>query len=282
MKRLFFILISVSITLISCQTDLDYVVRGYTEKIIVEGKIESGQDPIVYLSLNIPLWQEVDSASIINYIIRDAKITISDGEKTEIMTARWDRTNFLPHYYRATSIKGEEGKTYSLVIEKGGYTLYASTTIPYGFAIHDIKSKPTDVDSLRTIELTINAGEDNNKSYRIFSKKKKDNRFIETPVLFNSSLTQSGNIKIDLSPNPEKKDSSFNEGRRFMKGDTVDVKICAIDSVSTMFYKDLSMFSVKGGNIFISEVKPLNSNISYPGFGIWCGQATKTVRYVVQ
>lgn len=98
------------LSLLSCNPDLDYIVRGYTEKIIVEGKIETGQYPIVYLSLNFPLWQVVDSALVLKNIIGDAKVTVSDGENFEILTSKWDRTSFPPHYYKGNRIRGEEGK----------------------------------------------------------------------------------------------------------------------------------------------------------------------------
>lgn len=270
------------LSLLSCNPDLDYIVRGYTEKIIVEGKIETGQYPIVYLSLNFPLWQAVDSALVLKNIIGDAKVTVSDGENFEILTSKWDRTSFPPHYYKGNRIRGEEGKKYYLTVEKGGYTVSATTTIPRGFNLLDIQSKSIERDTLRKIELTIDAGNDLSKAYRLFTKKSKDIRYVETPILFNSTLSQKGVFKMMLSPFPLQTDSSYREGQYFVKGDSVNIKICAIDSVSTMFYRDLAMFSVKGGNIFVSEVKPLKSNISQPGFGIWCGAATKTIRYVVQ
>ena len=275
------LIIVLLIILSACSPDLDYKVTGYTQKIIVEGRIETGRSPVVYLSLNVPLSKTVDSTTILDHVIRYAKVTVSDGEKTEILTSKWDKDYFPPYVYKGTEIVGEEGKNYTLKVEYGGYTLHAQTSIPQGFEIGQINSTNTDVDSLRTLSVNINVDNSRKNSFRVFTKKAKDKRFIETPVLFNSGLNLSGLQTFHISPQVAKTDSSYREGRFFVVGDTVDVRIRAIDSTSTMFFKDMTMFSVVAGNVFINEVKPLNSNISEPGFGIWYGCAMRTIRYLV-
>lgn len=273
----------VAILLFACNPDIDYEVRGYREKIIVEGTIESGKYAQVELTLNVPLWKTIDSTSYLERIIRDAKVTVIDGDETEILTAKWDRSVSPPrHYYIGNKIKGAEGKIYDLLIEKGGYTLYSTTSIPSSFQFENIISKTTKIDDLRSLEITIDAGNDTQKAYRVFTQKNKDTRFIETPVVFNSTLNQTGKMTMQISPHPESTDPSFWENNFFVVGDTVMIKICAIDSVSTQFHKDLSMFSLAGGNIIVSEVKPLQSNISEPGFGIWCGSYVQKIQYVVK
>lgn len=279
-KNIFFVVI---VLLFACNPDIDYEVRGYREKIIVEASIESGKYAQVELTLNVPLWKTIDSSNYLDRIIRDAKVTIIDDENAEVLTAKWDRSVSPPrHYYIGNEIKGAEGKIYDLLIEKGGYTLYSTTSIPSSFQLENIVSKTTRIDDFRSLEITIDAGNDTQKAYRIFTKKKKDTRYIETPIIFNDALNQSGEITMQVSPHPESTDPSFSENNFFAVGDTVAIRICAIDSVSTQFYKDLAMFSVKGGNIIVSEVKPLNSNISEPGFGIWCGSFVQQIMYVVK
>lgn len=267
--------------LIGCNPDLDYTVRGYTQKIIVEGKIESGKYPEVYLSLNVPLSKDVDSTTILEQVIRYAKVTVSDGESTKILTSKWVTDHFPPYVYKCTEIVGREGRTYDLKVEYSGYTLYSTTTIPNGFQIESVDASPTDIDTLRTLSLTINVDNNKKNSFKIFTKKKIDKRYIETPVLFNDRLKLTGLQRFNISPHPISSDSSFIEGNYFVVGDTVDIKVCAIDSTSTMFFKDLTMMSVIAGNAFLNQVKPLNSNISEPGFGIWYGNAVRTVRTIV-
>lgn len=282
MKKLCFLLFLFVVFLSSCNPDLDYTVRGYSQKIIVEGKIETGKYPEVYLSLNVPLWKQVDSTTILEHVIRYAKVTVSVGDTIEILTSKWMKDHFPPYVYKCTEIVGREGSTYNLKVEYGGYTLYSSTTIPRGFEIETVDIFPTVTDTLRALSLTVNVDNHKKNSFRLFTKKAKDQRYIETPILYNNEFELTGLQRFNISPQPRKTDASFKEGNLFAIGDTVDIKVCAIDSVSTIFFKDLTMFSVVADNIFLSEVKPLNSNISEPGFGIWYGNAVRITRMVIK
>ncbi len=282
----YFIHIVLLLLLSGCETNLNYEIHGYTQKIIVEGMIANGQYPTVYLSLNVPVWQQVDSATILNNVIRTAKVTVSDGTKTEILTSSWDKTHFPPYVYKGTSIKGEEGKTYYLTVEYSGYTLHATTTLPQSTAIESIKTLPVEgEDSLRQMQVTFTIDPTRKNSYRIYTKKPNDGFYTETPVLFNAEFSLSGAKTFTVSPMPKLTDPSYDEGTKFRQGDTVFVKLCTIDSVSTQFFKELTFFSSSTGvgNIyFVGEKTGLPSNISTPGFGIWYGNASKTYRYVVE
>lgn len=268
---------------VTCNPDLDYTVRGYTQKIIVEGTIETGEYPRVYLSLNVPLWKTLDSATILDHVIRYAKVTVSDGVETEILTSKWDKTHFPPYVYKGTEMMGVEGRTYSLKVEYSGYTVTSTTFLPRGTIIDSVQFQPTSVsDTLKTMSVWLTIDKLTETGFRVFTKKLQDNRYIETPIVFNNELTLSGIQKFNLSPQPEKTDSSYHEGQYFALGDTVDIKICAFNRTSTVFFKDMSLFSTSFGNMFLNEVKPLKSNISEPGFGIWYGNAVRYHRCVVK
>lgn len=282
MRNPYILLIGMLILLVGCYPDIDYTSRGYTEKIIVEGIIESGKYPKIYLSLNVPLSESVDSTTIRDKVIRDAKVTVSDGDIEEILTSKWDVEHFPPYVYFGTEIKGQTGKTYHLKVEKGGYSVESQTTIPLDFQIDSVYIEPTSIDSLRTLSVAINVNKDRKNAYRIYTKKSKDKRYIETPIVFNSDFSLDGLQKFTLSPLPNKNDSSFTEGKYFAIGDVVDIKVMAIDSTTTQFFKDLTMFSVIAGNISINEIKPLSSNITEPGFGIWYGCAVQTKKIIIR
>lgn len=279
-------LLPLFIFLSACQPNLDYEISGYSQKIIVEGYIGNNEYPNVYLTLNIPISETVDTASILKNVIRTAKVTISDGEKTEVLTSRWDKTHFPPYVYRGTEIRGVEGKTYYLKVEYSGYTLTAQTIIPLGSDIKRFKTLPVQGnDTLRILSMTFNIKPSQKIAYRVFTKKARDNNFINTPMVFNSEFSLSGDNTFNINPKPATTDSTYEEGGLFAVGDTVQVRLCAIDSVSTQFFKALTVFSLSNGignNIFIGEKDALNSNISSPGFGIWCGNAVRNYRLIIQ
>ena len=272
----------------SCQTDLEYKMSGYTQKIIVEAYISNGEYPKVYLTLNIPLSKLTDSINMLDNVIRTAKVSISDGLNTEILTSGWEtnKRHFPPYMYVGTELKGQEGKTYYLTVDYSGYTLHATTTIPNAANILKFEFTPVKgSDNLRNLFMVFNIDNATKKSYRVFTLKKKDGYFIETQYIYNADFTLSGSNKFIINPRVTDLDSSFSEGGSFSKGDTVQVKLCTIDSVSTQFFKALTLFSGTtniANDLFIGEKDKLKSNISSPGFGIWYGNGVRYYTVVIQ
>lgn len=272
----------------SCQSDLEYKISGYTQKIIVEGFISTGEYPKVYLTLNFPLSKSTDSINILENVIRTAKVTISDGVNTEILTSGWEtnKRHFPPYMYVGTEIKGQEGKTYYLTVDYSGYSLHATTTIPKAVSIQNFEfSAIKGSYNLSSLFMNLDIDPTIKNSYRVFTQKKKDGYFIETQFLYNSEFTLSGNNKFMISPKVTELDASFAEGGNFLKGDTVLVKLCTIDSTSTQFFKALTLFSTSNGianDLFIGEKYKLKSNISVPGFGIWYGNGVRYYSVVIQ
>ncbi len=276
-------LLAFAAVFVACNPDLDYTVSGYSQKIIVEGTVETDEFPRIYLSLNVPLWKTLDSATVLDHVIRHAKVTVSDGVETEILTSKWDKTHFPPYVYIATEMKGVEGRSYSLKVEYSGYTITSTTFLPKGTVIDSVQFQPSTVsDTLKTLSVWVNIDKLAETGFRVFTKKQQDKRYIESPIVFNNDLTLSGIQKFNLSPQPEKTDSSYSEGQYFAVGDIVDIKICTLDRTSTNFFKDLNLFSKRAGSLFLNEVKPLNSNISEPGFGIWYGSGISYYRCIIE
>ncbi|MEI6753177.1 MAG: hypothetical protein WCK78_08405 [Paludibacter sp.] len=285
-KLTIFVLLILIVT--SCQSDLEYKLSGYTQKIIVEGYISNGEFPKVYLTLNFPLSKTTDSINMLENVIRTAKVTISDGVNSEILTSGWEtnKRHFPPYMYVGTELKGQEGKTYYLTVDFSGYTLHATTTIPYAATIQKFESTAIKSSvNYRNLFMTINIDPVTKNSYRVFSLKKKDGYFIETQYVYNSEFSLSGTNKFIISPRATELDSSFTEGGSFIKGDTVLVKLCTIDSVSTQFFKALTLFSSStgiGNDLFIGEKDKLKSNISSPGFGIWYGNGVRYYTVIIE
>ena len=78
--------------------DIDYDVQS-RQDIVVEGWIENGGFAQVMLSRTIGLEEQFDSLSVIDSAIRWAKVTVSDGEQTEVLTGRLDRDQIPPFIY---------------------------------------------------------------------------------------------------------------------------------------------------------------------------------------
>jgi hypothetical protein len=262
----------------SCQSEFNYDLKGYTQKIIVEGYISTNDYAKVYLSLNIPLSQKFDSLQMIKNFISVAKVSISDGVNTEILTGGYvDKKHYPPFYYATTDLKGKEGSTYNLTIEYAGYTLRSTTTIPYSDSVNYFTSTAIN-DSMRSLKMNINVNSINKGSYKVYTQKSIDNKYYPTPFLFNPNLTQSGPVEYVINPKPAENAKSFKQSNLFKKDDEVKIQVNKIDSIATAFFRGISIGSNNGlgSDIFIGQKDALISNISSPGFGIWYGRATKT------
>ena len=102
------------------------------------------------LTKTIPLGKdELSLDSLSRYMDRWAKITISDGERTEVLAGRYDKRYFPPFIYTTFDMRGVEGREYVLRVEASdGKVAEAKTRIPVSAKIDSFRVEPTDVDSL--------------------------------------------------------------------------------------------------------------------------------------
>ena len=103
---------------------------SYAERIVIEGRIDQGGTAIVSLSLNKSFVDSFDQDEFRNMIVRWAKVTISDSERSEVLTGRNHNDYPTRYIYTGLDIVGKAGETYTLCVEYGGRTWSATTTIP--------------------------------------------------------------------------------------------------------------------------------------------------------
>ena len=97
--------------------------------LVVEGWIENGAAPVVMLSESIPVVdnQEISPSDMLERIAKWAKVTVSDGTRTEVLTGMTDPDYFPPYVFTSGRMKGEVGKTYTLTVEYKDYKATATT-----------------------------------------------------------------------------------------------------------------------------------------------------------
>lgn len=141
------IVLSLSFLLGGCSQDVS---TSCQSQLVVEGWIDAGGFPVVKLTRTIPLGDDALSLdSLSRYMDRWAKVTISDGERTEVLAGRYDKKYFPPFIYTTYDMRGEEGKEYTLRVEASdGKVAEARTRIPVSAKIDSFRVEPTDVDSL--------------------------------------------------------------------------------------------------------------------------------------
>ncbi len=250
----------------------DYNFENYHSEIVIDGWIEQDKFCQVLLTLSVPYFSDIDSLSLRKYALTKARVTLSDGEKSEILTLKPNDAYFPPYLYISTEIKGEVGKTYTLTVDYQGTQATATTTIPEPLPLDSIWYKPEEgKDSVGYIWIRFTDPVNQKNYYRTLTRRKNvDSKYIPTYLSnFNDDYFNGKSFDIALyrgnTSSLEKNDDFY-----YHKGDTIQVKFCAVDFASYEFWLTFQKEIMNTGNPFASSNARVKSNVSN-GLGIWCG-----------
>lgn len=263
---------------IGCNND-DFTTKINLEsKIVVEGWIEQGDVPQLLLSSSIPVTEVIDSTNVLDHAIRSAKVTVSDGQKEEVLRVKNDKDRLPPFLYYGSEIIGEAGKTYTLKIEYLNRTVSAFTTIP--------KTVP-----LISAEYVKNIVEDstgyifvkfddpiNEKNYYQIATKLVGREPIFVPSFYgNLDDKNFDSPKVSMQVNrgvlifPKTKYKPY-----FTDGDLIFVKLRTINKDALDFWNSWQNEIVNSRNPIYPSNTSLKSNIN-GGIGIWAGYGQHTI-----
>jgi len=262
----------------SCEKEITLNLPAVGKKIVIQGSIEQDQYPIVIISTNSPYFSTVDSIALVNMIVRDAVVYVSDGTDTDTLAM-----TIIPYFpffgYTGTHLKGVIGKTYSLTVITGGQTFTASTIItpPDHLDTVYFKPEPTKGDTLGYIWSRYSGDQTNIKYYRGYAKRiHKDDRFI--PLLgsmFDGQFLTGQTISFYMSRGVANWYGEFTDQDReelgyFKVGDTIVLKICTMDKIHYDFWKAVEKDLFSGGSPF-GTPSTVPTNIRGGALGIWGG-----------
>ena len=268
---------ALSALLLSCSGDY---LPEQNDELVVEGWIEDNGFPVVILTKNINIsnkYQSLDSLS--SRIVRWAKVTVSDGEKSVVLTGRYMKGYTPPYIYTTSHFRGEAGKTYQLTVEYGDFHATATTTIPNTQKIDELTvERCAQSDTLYQISLRYNDDEAEQNYYQIFTRVGGrdvrqylaaylgtiDNRVVKPKTKIPVYRGRDINT-LDYTP-------------YYTINDTVAVKFAHIDSTSYNFWYDYTRNLTTAGNMFFATAASLRSNI-IGGTGYWCGMGSD-IKYV--
>lgn len=254
--------------LASCEGDISH---SYQPEIIVEGSIDEGGHPLVMLGQSIPINANGGKVDLTQYIVRWAKVTVSDGENEVILTGKYNSRYFPPFIYTTTTMQGVAGKTYTLKVEYEGKLITAETTILPKIPLEGIQISPcADNDTLYQIKATFTDPKDQKNYYKLF-----------TQVLNKESCYYSSFLGVmDDSALGDKTEIPVHRGMRFTDNgnftpyynyeDVVQIKFAQISKEGFDFWSSYENEVNFSSNLFFPVLQNLNSNIK-GGKGIWCG-----------
>lgn len=268
---------ALSALLLSCSGDY---LPEQNDELVVEGWIEDNGFPVVILTKNINIsnkYQSLDSLS--SRIVRWAKVTVSDGEKSVVLTGRYTKGYTPPYIYTTSHFRGEAGKTYQLTVEYGDFHATATTTIPKTQKIDELTvERCTQSDTLYQISLRYNDDEAEQNYYQIFTRVGGRNVRQYLAAYLGTIDNRVVKPKTKIPVYRGRDINTLDYTPYYTINDTVAVKFAHIDRTSYNFWYDYTRNLTTAGNMFFTTAASLRSNI-IGGTGYWCGMGSD-IKYV--
>ncbi|MDR1372154.1 MAG: DUF4249 domain-containing protein [Dysgonamonadaceae bacterium] len=272
----FILLLFTVLCLFSCIENHFSSAADYVPEIAIEGCIETGTPARVILSRTVSFKQQLDTAYLMQHVIRSAKVSVSDGEQIELLTLGTDNNYMSPYIYYGTQIIGEAGKTYSLKIEYDDRVFTAETTIPEPVAIDScwfVRSNGKE----KAGHIHISFCNTSNQYYQIATRVS-DTENIFTPCLygnFPASLYEKGEIvSMQINRGPIlSKDGGIQFQTWFWETQIVFIKLRTQTKDSYDFWTSWQNEILNAQNPIFPAHTNLKSNIN-GGIGCWSGYGT--------
>lgn len=270
MKGFKLLLIGLSLFLLfqSCNDDGFEDVQS---ELVVEGWIDDGGFPIVIVSRTIPI--NVNSRfsfvkdSLVEYIGKYAKVTLSDGEQSVILTGKTNKDYFPPFIYTTGRIRGKAGKSYHLTVEWDDMKCDADCTIPESPKDVHVAVENKDKDQY-LLKATLDSA---------------DNYYHAAFVMVDSIDSRRCLSRMSLLDYGDT--MTINHGRAgdkyFQKDQQVLVYVVSMDKGMYEFWKDYDKLATFSSNPLFTYSRNLNGNI-VGGIGYWAGYGVSKKGVVIR
>lgn len=217
-------------------------------QLVVEGWIENGGHPVVLVSesMGVTTGEAIDARAMVDHLAKWAKVSVSDGENTVVLTGMASADMFPPYMFTTSRITGEVGKTYSLKVEYKDYVATAETTIPRPVPMDTLYVREVK-DSLGTLICGFTDPLESGNYYKVFSRTEgKDRRYHSSALSQASDENLSGYTELFLYSTQRLMDHVDMPNIR--EGDVVDVKLCTMTPEIFRFWDRFE--TILGANVF--------------------------------
>ncbi|MBL4862551.1 MAG: DUF4249 domain-containing protein [Crocinitomicaceae bacterium] len=303
MKKLIYICLSV-LVLTGCTKEVQIDIPGYAEQLVIDGRIETGQPPIVLISRSKEVYASTDLNAFLNGYVSGAIVTVSNGTTTvqldtlcsnnlppgteEIAAAmlgipvdQLEDYTICAYSTLNSQVWGEIGKTYTLNVSFEGKSYAGETTIlPPTPLVNTFWKADDDTGNYGYSWATLADPPGQFDAYfweiRRINKDVDgvpiDDNFTETyaPV-FDDEFFDGLTFEFAYE-NPRSFDPSTPESLRgyYKIGDTVVIKFSKIDHNVYDFFEKKYIQLQTAGNPFATPTN-IPTNLSNGALGIWAG-----------
>ena len=270
---------------VACEKAVDFDLEETEPKLVVEATIENNQAPRVVLTSSLSYFATINPQLLVNSFVRNAEVYVSNGTLTHKLKeyAVPLAPGFSLYYYGVdsanlqTAFTGEEGNAYTLRIVSNGQEYNAQTTLPIiTKQINEIfwKNAPPTVDSTKAVVMIKATDKPGYGDYvRYFTKRNSENYLPGLNSVFDDLFIDGTSYEIQVEPGWNRSLDREEEDAFFSKGDTVTIKLSAIDKATYDFWRTMEYSYASVGNPFSTPVK-IAGNISGGALGYFGGYAS--------
>jgi hypothetical protein len=301
LRHTMYVLILTGLTT-NCTTDISIPLPEGEPAVVVEGYIEPGLPPLVFLSTSVPYFGDLSPAAFAATQIRGAVVTVTEGSTTvtlqevSIRSLPVELRSFLGsafgldyntlidslgldlYFYTSSQMLGQIGRSYRLSVQAPGVSISALTTLPELNPVDSVVINPHPqsdrFDTLYSLSVRYSDPAGRRNYIRYFTQRNQEPFY---PGYFSSVLDDRSLFNVDgqsftfpiergWDPVTEIDEDLY---IYFVAGDTVTLRWCAIDEAHHGFWSSLEFDQASVGNPFASPVI-IRSNIQ-GGLGIWGG-----------
>jgi hypothetical protein len=266
----------VAVLAVSCEKEISVDLPDPESLIVVDGGISVGETAAVTLTWSAGYFDPIDSASLANYVITDALVTVTDGITTDTLTLSVDFNRPIPVVWIGSDVLGQVGRTYTLTVVADGKRVTSSTTIPTPVPLDSVWFEPEipgDSLGFAWAHLTDPVGYGN--GYRWYTMRLNEDPTFMAPYgsTFDDNFIEGqsfdfGYSRPVASNSQAPEDNDFRRGY-FITGDTIVVKFCSIGIAEANFFRTYEIEVSNNGNPFASP-GVIESNVT-DGLGVFCG-----------
>lgn len=267
LMKIHFVVLIIMLLSVSVSCSDDYPKEE--QKLVVEGWIENGEFPVVLVSLSGNIDNNGDK--IADFVVRWAKVTVSDGDNTYILMGKPDKNYFPPYIYTCFDFRGEAGKTYTLEVKYNDMKARAVTAIPEPVRIDSLEvDKVAGNDTLYSVNVIFSPKMSDKKYFRLrYREYCTENRFFPSFLgTFQTGADSSFPLTIPLYRAKRKTIDDYVP--YFPKGSVIEVRLGHISEESYNIWCDYDNIVNFGSNVFFKQQTDMHTNIQ-GGYGYWIG-----------
>ena len=275
----FYILCLLTVTLVACDDD---IFGNSQSQMVVDGWIEDGGFPTVIITRTLPITEDFVSVNNLgDYIVKWAKVTVSDGVDSVVLTGKYDNNYFPPYIYTTGRMRGKAGHTYYLTIKENDNIVRSVTTIPVNAPDVDFKVEMrSSNDSLYQITACLSDSNEQADYYQIFSRVGVNTSQYSAAFLGSLSDATLG----DYAEIPVYRGKALSDSVDYTPyyhiSDSVSVKIASVDEDSLHFWSDFTNNISLSSNFFLSPSNKIYSNVK-GAIGCWYGMNRIEKHFVI-